>query len=55
MFQWTILSQYQILDKIVDTGLHPPHQRVLSWSINVVKVPMADGHFFTIHFMYGDQ
>ena len=40
-----MLNQYQILDKTLDTGLHPPHQRVLSWSINVVKVPMADGHF----------
>ena len=49
-----ILNQYQILDKTIDTGLHPPHQRVLSWSINVVKVPMADGHFLAIHYLYGD-
>ena len=28
-FELTMLHQYQILDKIVDTRLHPPHQRVL--------------------------
>ena len=50
-----ILNQYQILDKTIDTGLDPPHQRVLSWLINVVKVPYgADGHFLAIQIMYGD-
>ena len=49
-----MLRQYLILDKTPDTGLHPPHQRVLSWLIDVVKVPIADCHFLAIHFMYGD-
>ena len=50
-----MLNQYQILDKTLDTSLHPPHQRVLSWLINVVKVHMADGHFLAIHYLYGDR
>ena len=48
-----MLNQYQILDKTVDTGLHPPHQRVLSWSINAVKVSVENGHFLAIHFCMG--
>ena len=49
-----MLHQYPILDQTVDTGLHPPTQRVLSWSINVVKVSVENGHFFPIHYLYGD-
>ena len=49
-----MLNQYQILDKALDTSLHPPLQRVLSWLIDVVKLPIEDCHFLAMHYLYGD-
>ena len=49
-----MLGQYQILDKNLDTGLHPPHQRVLLPKELVYKCLYPMAIFLAIQIMYAD-
>ena len=49
-----MLHQYQILDKTVDTRLHPPYLRVLLPKELVYKCLYPMAIFLALQIMYGD-